>query len=251
MKVMTRDSSLKNGVAIKEDKMKICFMWLHEFKFSTFEMLSKLLGMELKSNYAFFKKLIEQEFIVTFKNKNVNDRTKFIAITQAGVNFLITKGLVGHEQKASAFSRFRKAVSIFHHLDLQNYLIENLSKYSEVIWEVNVKVKLDEIKPDAVVIYKSNGMKVAIEYEKWAKSRKRIFSNFYKHVQNLNSNYYSGVIYLFADEKDQKKYENIFNLAEWERYRSKGRDGKLNLMAGTFKPSSIEGLHKAFVFRLI
>ena len=251
MKVRLRTAGLGSNMKIKTDKMIVCFNWLHEFKFSNYEILAELL--ELKNiNYArdFFAKLIEQEYLILFTNANVAANIRFLALTQKGVNFLIANDILADDAKAYNFSRFRKVVTILHHVQVQQYVLKNIKDYDEVVWEFSMTMGDEEIKPDAIVFHKGMNAKIAIEYERWSKSQARILYAFYKHYENITKGYYAGVVYVFEDEADRVKYQAMFNLPEWERYRLKAKDSKPVLLSTTFKPSSVVGLNNCFKFMI-
>lgn len=247
MKVLRRSTDLKSPHAIKENKMLVCFNWLYEFKFSNYDVISSLLGTETKLARAFFKTLIDQEYLTVFTNVNVPANIRFVALTQQGVNFLIAHGLLNEEAKAYNYTRFKKIVQIFHHLEVQKYLIANLDRYIEITWDYNITVNQEELKPDAI-LQLSQGAKVALEYEKWVKSKARVFHNFYKHFENISKGYYAGVIYVFDNEADKQTYKNLFDQGEWPRYRFQTKDSKPVQLSTTFKPSTVEGLANAFKF---
>lgn len=249
MKVIRRSEGLKSPLSIKADKMLVCFNWLYEFKCSNYDVLASLLGTETKNARAFFKTLIEQEYLVVFTNVNAPANIRFVALSQLGVNYLITHGLLNEEAKAYNYTRFKKIVQIFHHLEVQKYLIANLDRYLEIEWDYNISVGQEEIKPDAILLL-TQGAKVALEYEKWVKSKARVFHNFYKHYENISKGYYAGVIYLFETEADMQTYKNLFDQNEWPRYRFQTKDSKPVQLSTTFKPSSVDGLANAFKFSL-
>jgi hypothetical protein len=257
MKVRLRADGLTSNMKIKRDKMIVVFTWLYEFKFSSTVMLAGLLGADEYYAWKFFRKLIEQEYITLFTNPLAPPTMRFLALTQKGVNFMIAENELDGEAKAYDFSRFKRIVTIFHHLEVQGYILKNINKYSEVVWEYNMKsedVKPEEeaekMKPDALVFLKSAKANIAIEYERWAKTKPRIFYNFYRHYENLVKGNYAGVMYVFEDEKDLKLYEEMFNLPEWKRYRITHKEAKPVLLSTTFKPRAVGGLDGAFIFTM-
>lgn len=250
MKVRLRATDLASDMAVKTDKMIVCFNWLYEFKFSSFQVLAGLLKAELNYARRFLSLLVEQGYLVTFTNVNAPANFRLIALTQVGVNFLIANSMADGEAKARDFSRFKKTVMIFHHLGLQEYILQNISQYSEVIWEAGMVMSTEELRPDAIVHHKSLNAKIAIEHERTRKIDARIQHNFYKHYENIKKGYYAGVIYLFEDESDRDKYKEVFHRPEWERFKIGSNSAKPVPMMATFKPSSVAGLNTSFKFIL-
>lgn len=251
MNILKRKLSTKSasGVQIKKEKMLITLNWLLEFHFTSTENVQMLLGVRQRSAYLFLETLERDGYIVKFNNKVIGDHIKLISLTQLGVNFLIENKLAYSDQKYVHHSKYIKNQTAMHHLNLQKHLISNIDKYNEIYWEASLQYEKNDIKPDCVVILKSNGNKIAIEYERWAKTNARIFTNFYRHLQNMKKKYYVGVVYLFDDINDENHYRELFNTPEWDRYKYRDRDSKPVKMLQKFNRASVPGLENVFAFK--
>lgn len=254
MNVIHRNNELKANLEIKIDKMKILLNWIKEFRFSDIDVANTLLQVNKPNSYRFLSVLVEQGYIVKFKN--IPSNTDLYAMTQKGMNFLKEHRLAYSDELAYEYARYKKTIAVIHHLELQKYLASNVSIYSEIVWEYNLDsntYKVGEIRPDCVATYRKNNIKVAIEYERWSKTKPRIYYKFYKHLENIQRGLYSGVSYVFEDEKDYKTYLKLFNETHWPRYklqRNKNNSNKLVKLTQSFNAQSVKGIEKVFNFRV-
>lgn len=254
MNVIHRNNDITRDTDVKIDKMIVLFNWIKEFRFTDAIVATKLLSVNRPNGHRFLSRLVEQGYIVKFENTPSN--TNLYALTQLGVNFLKEHDLAYSDELAYEYARYKKTIAVIHHLELQKYLASSVSIYSEIVWEYNLDsntYRVGEIRPDCVVTYQKNNIKVAIEYERWSKTKPRIYYKFYKHLENIQRGLYSGVSYVFEDEKDYKTYLKLFNETHWPRYklqRNKNNSNKLVKLTQSFNAQSVKGIEKVFNFRV-
>lgn len=254
MNVILRTVSSGGGMKIKEDKMLVLLNWLKEFRFTSLQIVSQILNSNYPNTTRFIKNLAKDGYIVYFNNPSISH--KLIALTQRSINFLKEHRLADFDEVAYEYTKYRKTVTVLHHLTLQRYLVNNIEEYSEITWEYNLETevyKLGSIRPDCVVTYKNSDIKVAVEYERWVKTKARVYYKFYNHLENIQKGLYAGVLYIFEDTNDHSTYIKLFNESYWPRYKmQRNRSGNLKLIKLTqnFDAAAVKGLQNVFDFRL-
>lgn len=255
MKVILRTVSGNNSMKVKEDKIVVLLNWIREFRFIDIKIASRLLDANNSNTARLIKSLVKDGYLIYFKNVSVSH--KLIALTQHGINFLKEHRLAEFDEVVFEYARYKKTLSLFHHLTLQEYLLKDIKEYSEIIWEYNLEnetYKPGSIRPDCVVTYKNSNIKVAVEYERWVKTKARVYYKFYSHLENIQKGLYAGVLYAFEDNIDHKTYVRLFNESVWPRYkmeRSKSGNLKLVKLKKNFDAASVRGLQSVFDFRLV
>ena len=245
MIVERRSSELVYPRAIKQEKMRIVLDWLLEFRFSSLDLLSRRLGSNIVNSNRFFNSLIEDGFISVFKNAHTNNE-RFVMLTPRGASYLEVLGR-NIENAETRYIKLGKYSTIIHDLCVQYAVLKRLDKVVEVVWDRNIKEINSAERPDALIRHEK-GYWIALEYERWAKERKRIFHSFMAHAKGITEQKYSGVYYVFSDKDAFSYYSNIFNEREWPRYKRVPKTGKMIALDSTFVPDSVENLRKCFIF---
>jgi hypothetical protein len=145
----------------------------------------------------------------------------------------------------------QKSLSILHDLVVHKFIAMNLDSYKEVFAEnsLNKFMAKDQILSDAIVVL-NNGQKIAIEYERWAKSKDRIYFNFYRHYENIFiQDFYDGCIYLFENDIITNTYKNIFEQDHWVRYKMNAATSKLFMLSETFDTRKEQNIKDAFILK--
>ncbi len=215
MIIEKRNNDLKDPFAIKHDKMKIILDWLLEFRFSTLSVLTKRLNQPLAHSSRFFNLLIKQGIIKEFRNQYFRDR--LIMLTSHGAEFLDFLGRNVSRAQINT-DNYSKSTLIFHHLEVQKSILKRIAsnKFTEVIWDKNIKLKKQKERPDAL-LKSVNNYWIALEVERRRKEETRIFSSFYAHISAINKNQYDGVYYIFNFEYDYRHYKSLLNKNLWPR----------------------------------
>lgn len=251
MEIIKRNKGLTNNIESSQEKIKIVLSWIREFKFTNIKIIEILLGLDSGNVRTLIKKMTEKGLISIFKNKNLDGKNYFYGITQLGLEYLLSHGLLDGDIKNKDISSLQKSMKIVHDLVVQKYIAENLELYKEVFAEntVRLSIKLDQILPDAVVVLKT-GERIAIEYERWAKAKDRIFFNFYRHYENIFiHDLYDGCIYLFENETINNTYKTIFEMDHWTRYKQNKFTSKLYILTETFNTNKDQNIKDAFILK--
>lgn len=249
MKIENRDNSLTYNFAIKRDKTKLVLDWLHEFRFSSIDIIAKRIGA-VKTNYTsrFIKLLIDEGLIRTFTNVHTSN-CRYVMLTAEGVSYLESLGrdVSRANTRVQQLGHYSK---ILHDIGIQEAVLERLEGYDEVIWDKNIQLdgfKLNE-HPDALM-HSTRGFWVALEYERWRKEQRRIYISFMNHVRALTEKKYNGVYFIFNKEVDRDYYQKLFDQAEWPRFKRE-ESGRIKSLSTTFKPDEVQNLRRCFVFTL-
>ena len=248
MIILERDKSLTYPRAIKQDKLRLVLLWLLEFRFSSIEILANRIGQTPTNANRFFNSLIADKLIADFKNVHTKGERYFI-LTSAAASYLEAEDydISNAVTRAGNFGRYS---TIVHDLAVQRLVLDRLSKYNEVIADKNIDTLELHERPDAL-LRTHNNMWVAFEFERWRKSKDRIYFTFMNHVTALvKKKAYSGVYYFFDKEVDRKRYLELFSEPEWPRYKREQKSGRLKLLEKPFNPDSIEQLRKCFIFEV-
>lgn len=251
MQVIRRNKGLKNNVDISQEKISITLLWIYEFKFTNAKLIEILLGIDGRHARPFLKKLVDKDFILLFKNKNLDGKNYFYGLTQLGLEYLQHNGLLDDSARRKNISSLQKSMSILHDLVVQKFIASNLDSYKEVFAENSLYqfMQKDQILSDAIVVLE-NGQKIAIEYERWAKTKDRIYFNFYRHYENIFvHDLYDGCIYLFENEIITNTYKKIFEQDHWVRYKMNKATSKLYMLTEPFDTKKEQNIKDAFILK--
>lgn len=251
MQVIKRSKDLKSNIDISQEKIKITLLWIYEFKFTNAKIVEVLLGIDGRHARPFLKKLVEKEFIYLFKNKNLDGKNYFYGITSLGIEYLQFNGLLDDSARKKNIASLQKSMSLLHDLVVQEYIAMNINSYKEVFAENSLYqfMQKDQILSDAIVVLE-NGQKIAIEYERWAKTKDRIYFNFYRHYENIFiHDLYDGCIYLFENEIITNTYKNIFEQDHWVRYKMNKTTSKLFMLSESFDTRKEQNIKDAFILK--
>ncbi|MDO7359574.1 replication-relaxation family protein [Acinetobacter baumannii] len=251
MKVIKRNKDLKYNIDIAQEKIKITLLWIYEFKFTNTKVVEILLGIDGRHARTFIKNLVEKDFLFLFKNKNLDGKNYFYGLTQFGIEYLQYNGLLDDTAKRKNISSLQKSMSIVHDLVVQKYIALNISNYKEVFSESSLYhfLKKEQILADAIVVLE-DGMRIAIEYERWAKTKDRIYFNFYRHYENIFiHDHYDGCIYLFENDIIKNTYQKLFDQDHWVRYKLNKTTSKLYMLTETFDTKKDQNIKDAFILK--
>ena len=220
MKIRQRDLNLAYKPAIKMDMVMLVLDWLLEFRFSSIDLLARRLGSRADFMYGFFNRILKQDcFIQKFNNVHTG-YDRYVILTSKGLSILKennrdTSSSVTESSKLSRYSR------IVHDISVQYAILNRLDDYTEVISENNLRSLKTQRRPDALLI--NDSIRLALEYERWRKERKRIYISFHQHVQSMmgidkNQTTWDRVCYIFDQSIDYDHYVKLFSQDEWPTY---------------------------------
>ena len=233
---------------MKDEKMVIVFSWLLEFRFSTPRILTNVLGLSITSTPRFFSGLIKNGFIRVLKNVHT-DKERLFMLTQLGVDFLKAREF-DVSNAVTKSGRLERYSMVLHDIGVQGFVFSKMSTCSEVVWDKNIVDIDSKCRPDALMRKSSNGQFVGIEYERWRKNLKRIYSSFVNHSNQMIDGHYKGVYFIFNSESDRIHYQELFNSERWPLF-SQHAGGQLSHTGQFFYPDQIENLRRGFVFEVL
>jgi len=246
MKIELRDPKLKYPRHVREEKIRLVLDWLLEFRFSSIPVLAERLGQTAVNANRFFNGMLEDGLIQKFSNVHTK-HYKYVMLTSAGVSYLEAEGrdVSSAIVRTAQIGRYSR---IIHDLSVQACLVKHLDEYSEIIYERNLQYDTAD-RPDAVAVSKKHGYKVAIEFERWRKDKKRIYQVLMTHAGNLIKKRYSGVFYYFEHKADMEHYKKLFDEESWPVYKRQAKTGKVvQTGQADFKPGDVKNLRQVFVF---
>jgi hypothetical protein len=249
IKILKRDKTILNTLDMKDEKMFIVFSWLLEFRFSTPKILTNLLGLSITSTPRFFSGLIKNGFIKVLKNVHT-DKERLYMLTQLSVDFLVAREIDVSNAVTKA-GRLERYSMILHDIGVQSFVFSKISTCSEVVWDKNIVDIDSKCRPDALMKISSNGQFVGIEYERWRKNLKRIYSSFVNHSNQMVGGHYKGVYFIFNSESDKIHYQELFNSERWPLFSQHAGTGKLSHTGQFFYPDDIENIRRGFVFEVL
>lgn len=197
--------------SLSQEKTKKVVLLLAKFGFSTRKIICSLLRTSYNGQNDFFKKLISDSLIIS------NKRSGFLSdiYTLSSDGFELAK----HYQPDSKFT-FRRKLSfpnIVHALSIQQFLVENIERFSDFQSESELSVMNFNRRPDLIVIT-NDGNKMAIEIELNQKSEPQVEYNFFQHYRDWKLNRFDTVCYVFDNESIMKKYISIFTKEKWKTH---------------------------------
>jgi hypothetical protein len=250
MKIEKRDKTEKNPQAVKSQKVRILLKWLLEFRFSTFDVLSTVLESNKTNLNRFYNGLIENGFIQTSTNVHTGSKLKFVILAKAGVDYLANLGVDTSKAKIR-ISDFRRYSKIAHDISVQNYVVSQITKIDEVIWDRNISVSEGDERPDAMLHHENGNYWLAVQYERWPKEASRIYHLFLQHAKARNSGKYSVTVFVFDQQQDLNLYKRLFDKAEWPMFKRDYKKGHMLSLGTTFDPEEHFNLRKSFIFQLL
>jgi len=246
--ILKRDPTILNTLDMKDEKMVIVFSWLLEFRFSTPRILTNVLGLSITSTPRFFSGLIKNGFIRVLKNVHT-DKERLFMLTQLSVDFLNAREF-DVSNAVTKSGRLERYSMVLHDVGVQRFVFSKMSTCSEVVWDKNIVDIDSKCRPDALMRKSSNGQFVGIEYERWRKNLKRIYSSFVNHSNQMIDGHYKGVYFIFNSESDRIHYQELFNSERWPLF-SQHAGGQLSHTGQFFYPDQIENLRRGFVFDVL
>ncbi len=229
--------------------MVIVFSWILEFRFSTPKILTKVLGLSITSTPRFFSGLIKNGFIKILKNVHT-DKERLFMLTSLGVDFLEAREF-DVSNAITKVGRLERYSMVLHDIGVQHFVFSKIHTCSEVVWDKNIVGIVSKCRPDALMKKSSNGQLVGIEYERWRKNLKRIYSSFVNHSNQMIDGHYKGVYFIFNTEVDRVHYQEMFDSERWPLFSKHAATGNLSHTGQYFYPDKVENLRRGFVFEVL
>ena len=158
--------------------------------------------------FDFFNRILNRDGVMQkFTNAHAS-HGRYVMLTSAGLSVLESHGrdVSGAITDPDRLSRYSR---ILHDMASQYAVLKRLDDYTEVIWDHHLDYVEKSRRPDAL-LKNAAGSRLALEYERWRKDRKRIYMAFYRHVQALRKGQWDRVCYVFDQAVDHGHYEMLF-----------------------------------------
>lgn len=215
--------STMNNRQTHKYRLDLLLSWLYEFKFTDYPTAFELLGLSKgKGGYRFIREQVENGNVTRFNNKNLGDQVNLLRISAQGVKYLKGNGLIGSEAPYVRSKRLERNSTLLHHLGTQKAafrVAKKLKKKSDWGIEIFWEPKIGEIQADAEVrIRYEDGEygRIAIEFERTAKNRKRAVYTLKQHDRNIAARKCQMVLYRFDDDAVMSQYKRYFDAEAWE-----------------------------------
>ena len=127
-----------NPVQRGEIKIQVVMKWIAEWTFSSIELLSATVGQPPSSTTAFFKKLIDEGYLVRFSSK-VYHRKDWVRIGATGVKYLLDNYGIDARRYMRSDEIARKK-KLYHDYQVQLYAAYVQHFYTSVHSEINIRV---------------------------------------------------------------------------------------------------------------
>jgi hypothetical protein len=212
-----------NQDPIKRNKEKLdkIILWLAQFHYSTRKIMAKMLGLNINSHHAYFKKLEDRKILKRTEAYSI--RSDIYVLTSIGKELAAEKInplFIDYPIESIKINHS----NLRHNLAVQKIVIKliNEHKYDLFFSEKNIHAVTNysfEKKPDALLILEKDSKKTMLEVELTAKSDRRIFKAFQDHCKGLVNQSYETVIYVFQTQTLKNYYEIRFKQEIWPEYK--------------------------------
>lgn len=224
----------------KEWKRLLVVQWLMEFKFSSIEVLSILLKQQPKHTAPFFKSMIDDKFLMRFSSEFYPKKD----LVRLGPGAL--QWFPDLDQSLLRSDRHSTKKTLVHDHLVQRVIAERLGRYSEI------DASFDRVRkeaPDAFVVSRKTGDKLAVEYELTRKNRDRTWALFIRYAKAIEAREVDAVIFYFRSKPMYRLYKKRFEAASWDTFKKTKKNGKtFTDRIGSFEPSA--EIRPRFIFRL-
>lgn len=220
-------------------------LWLREFRYSSPAVLGRLVHIKGPYNgqlWRFLNTMKRRGWIQDFSNTVAPQMGRLFMAGPEMAGFLETHGLE-HSGVVTNPVYVRHCKTTLHDLNLQFAIVElkasDPDKVAVVESEIQLRGHSGWLKPDAIVT-NAAGKKVAFEYEMTRKASNRIYHTFSAHLYAIQSGLYSGVKYLFPNERICETYRTLFASPSWPNTQ-RDESGRVYQVGAAYNPDLIEG----------
>jgi len=209
-----------NTFDINAEKREKVVLWLAKFGFSSRDLLSKMLGVNVEGQGVFFKKLVESG--VTKEEYVPGTRKRIVTLTPDGIQ---QARIYNPELEVKVLRKF-PLHTLIHSYSIQTFLTTQKG-VQEFFSESELAKKKFIRRPDLLIV-NASGVRIAVEVELTQKDVNRIYFNFYGHVQDWQKEKIDHVIYLFSSANVLSKYEELYLKNPWPKFTT--ADGNIRHM---------------------
>ncbi|WP_417510850.1 hypothetical protein [Methylophaga sp.] len=213
-----------------EEKRDFLIEWVLEFHYTTPRILCSALGLNRQHQSNFFASLKKSGLFKFIRHPFI--RENVIILSHQGRNYAFLLS-----ELAESYSMTESRIigsNLIHNLNVQQAVISraDLSRPFNFRFDKNVTEISKGKRPDAV--YMKNGVWHALEVEITQKSRNRIYAGFLEQIENMKSEHYELVEYIFPSASLMSRYQKRFNDDFWPivyrdktgKFKQQIRDGE-------------------------
>lgn len=233
-----------------QQKALIVAKHLAEYRMSSKEHLSSLLGQKVTSTARFFQQLEKEKIIVPFTNFHTS-KSDLVRLGPLGATMIDGPG---HETTRHLLrsDRLETNERVTHDLLVQTACIDAFNSFKNIVEMVSsYNIQSSSNVADSY-LFNDDLAAIAIEMEASQKSRDRIYFTMTNYVKMIQENEVAAVAFYFIRETDQKYYASLFNEIAWPIYKTAKRGKFLDLRSeGTLKVPADSWIRSRFKFRLL
>ncbi len=224
-------SEAKDFIGVNLERRMLVLKWLHIFGYSNRETILGLIDRSDRGGYRFIADLIRHGYIQKFNN--VSYSKDLFMLDKKGIGWLMECGIVESDKpKLPNKRKFIITDRVLHEVGLHRSVLAVLLNTPDKVHltKLDKEVRYKSLMLDALMFLKSieleKNAKIAIEYERTEKSKKRIEFLLVEHMKNMSEKSYFTTYFCFTDKRLHDYYVQI--LIDRPNQWSKDKQGRLH-----------------------
>ena len=224
-------SEAKDFIGVNLERRMLVLKWLYIFGYSNRETILGLIDRSDRGGYRFIADLIRHGYIQKFNN--VSYSKDLFMLDKKGIGWLMECGIVERDKPNLPNKRkFIITDRVLHEVGLHRSVLAILLNTQDKVHltKLDKEVRYKSLMLDALmfleVIELEKNTKIAIEYERTEKSKKRIEFLLVEHMKNMSEKFYFTTHFCFTNKRLHDYYVQI--LIDKPNQWSKDKQGKLH-----------------------
>lgn len=224
-------SEAKDFIGVNLERRMLVLKWLYIFGYSNRETILGLIDRSDRGGYRFIADLIRHGYIQKFNN--VSYSKDLFMLDKKGIGWLMECGIVERDKPNLPNKRkFIITDRVLHEVGLHRSVLAILLNTQDTVHltKLDKEVRYKSLMLDALmfleVIELEKNAKIAIEYERTEKSKKRIEFLLVEHMKNMSEKFYFTTHFCFTNKRLHDYYVQI--LIDKPNQWSKDKQGKLH-----------------------
>jgi len=225
---------------INHDRQRLLMCWIIEFRFTTWQIAIDLLGMKQSNGYRWLGKMADMGLIEPVEAILGG---RLMVLTAKGLKAAVSGSFVPDGTTRTTPAMITGSLSVLHDLNVQRCVITRMKQSRYHVASVSSAASLGQAKnglrPDALIEYQVNADKPAmieaIEFERTAKSRGRVYGLLGQYQRAMKKGLCNQVIFVFDDLRVAKLYVSIYQEDEWPVVK-KTASGQVKKTGTTYTP---------------
>lgn len=224
-------SEAKDFIGVNLERRMLVLKWLYIFGYSNRETILGLIDRPDRGGYRFIADLIRHGYIQKFNN--VSYSKDLFMLDKKGIGWLIECDIIKiDEPKLPNKRKFTISDRVLHEVGLHKSVLAVLLSLPNTVdlTKIDKEVRYTPLMLDALMhinmIKLEKETKIAIEYERTDKSRRRIELLLVEHMKNMSKGYYFTTYFCFTDKRLHDYYMQI--LIDKPKQWSKDKKGRVH-----------------------